>query len=94
MADGPKTAEDFYGLLRLTAPLHRTARHLHATLQQARELVPDDRDLINLRDQIGEIERTIELLHGDARNGLDFPSHIIRRSKRRRRMTWPWRRIG
>lgn len=66
------TAEDFYGLLRVVAPLHRTARNLHATLQQARELVPDDRDIINLRDQIGEIERSIELLHGDAKNGLDF----------------------
>jgi hypothetical protein len=66
------TAEDYYLLLRAIAPLHRTARNLHATLQQARELVPADRDLINLRDQVGEIERGIELLHGDARNGLDF----------------------
>src|SRR5262249_10514536 len=66
------TAEDYYLLLRAIAPLHRTARHLHATLQQARELVPVDRDLLNLRDQVGEIERAIELLHGDAKNGLDF----------------------
>jgi hypothetical protein len=66
------TAEDYYSLLRTIAPLHRTIRHLHATLQQARELAPPDRDLINLRDQAGEIERAIELVHGDARNGLDF----------------------
>jgi hypothetical protein len=66
------TAEDYYLLLRAIAPLHRTARNLHATLQQARELVPEDRDLINLRDQVGEIERSLELLHGDAKNGLDF----------------------
>jgi hypothetical protein len=66
------SATDYYSLLRAIAPLHRTARNLHATLQQARELVPDDRDLINLRDQVGEIERGIELLHGDAKNGLDF----------------------
>ena len=66
------TAEDFFLLLRALAPLHRTARNLHATLQQARELVPDDRNLLNLRDQIGEIERGIELLHGDAKNGLDY----------------------
>jgi hypothetical protein len=65
-------AEDYYGVLRAIAPLHRTARHLHAVLQEARELVPEDRDLINLRDQAGEIERALELLHGDARNGLDF----------------------
>jgi hypothetical protein len=66
------TAEDFYRLLRDLAPLHRTVRNLHATLQQARELVPDDRDLINLRDRVGEVERAIELLHGDAKNGLDY----------------------
>jgi Mg2+ and Co2+ transporter CorA len=66
------TAEEYYTLLRALAPLHRTARNLHATLQQAREMVPSDRDLINLRDQVGEIERAIELLYGDAKNGMDF----------------------
>jgi hypothetical protein len=66
------SAEDYFFLLRGIAPLHRTTRNLHATLQQARELVPEDRDLINLRDQVGEIERALELLHGDAKNGLDF----------------------
>lgn len=66
------TAADYFSLLRLVAPLHRTVRNLHAALQQARELAPEDRDLINLRDQAGEVERSVELLHGDARNGLDF----------------------
>jgi hypothetical protein len=66
------SAEDYFLLLRAIAPLHRTTRHLHATLQQARELVPADRDLINLRDQVGEVERALELLHSDAQNGLDF----------------------
>ena len=66
------TAADYFDLLQALAPLHRATRNLHATLQQARELVPADRDLINLRDQAGEIQRTIELLHGDARNGLDY----------------------
>ena len=66
------SAEDYFTLLRALAPLHRTTRNLHATLQQARETVPEDRDLINLRDQVGEIERALELLHGDAKNGLDY----------------------
>jgi hypothetical protein len=66
------SAADYFLLLRHLAPLHRTTRNVHAVLQDARELAPDDRDLINLRDRVGEIERTIELLHGDARNGLDF----------------------
>jgi len=66
------SAEAYYELLQALAPLHRTARHLHAVLQAAREHVPEDRDLINLRDQAGEVERTLEFLHSDAKNGLDF----------------------
>jgi Mg2+ and Co2+ transporter CorA len=70
--DAAQSADDFYSLLRTSAPLHRSARNLHATLQQAREFVPEDRDLINARDQSGEIERGLELLHSDAIHGLDF----------------------
>ena len=65
-------ARDYYNLLQAIAPLHRTIRNLHATLQQARELLPADRDLINLRDNAGELERTVELLHHDIDNGLEF----------------------
>jgi hypothetical protein len=67
-----QSAADYYRILQAVAPLHRTARNLHATLQQAREAVPADRDLINVRDRAGEVERAFELLHGDAKNGLDF----------------------
>lgn len=80
------SADDFFRLLRDLAPLHRAARNLHATLQQARELVPDDRDLINLRDRVGEIERTIELLHGDAKNGLDYT--VARQAERQAARTY------
>jgi len=66
------TATDHYLLLRTIAPLHRTIRNLHVVLQQAREWAPEDRDLINARDSVGEMEREIELLHGDVKNGLDF----------------------
>jgi hypothetical protein len=67
-----QSADDYFELLRALAPLHRSARNLHATLQKARELTPNDRDLINARDQAGDVERAFELLHTDARNGLDF----------------------
>jgi hypothetical protein len=66
------SAEEYYSLLRSVAPLHRSARNLHATLQQARESIPNDNDLINARDQAGEIERALELLHNDASHGLNF----------------------
>lgn len=65
-------ASDYFRILQAVTPLGRTARHLLEALQQARELVPGDRDLINLRDRAGEIDRSLELLHHDAKNALDF----------------------
>jgi Mg2+ and Co2+ transporter CorA len=65
-------AADYFQLLQSLAPLHRTTRNLHATLQHARELVPADRDLIVARDAGGDMERSLELLHSDARNGLEY----------------------
>lgn len=65
-------SSDYFSLLQMTAPLHRTCRNLHATLQQAREAVPDDLELIVARDAANDLERAFELLHSDARNGLDF----------------------
>jgi hypothetical protein len=79
-------ATDFFGVLQATAPLHRTARNMHGTLQQARELMPADRDLINLRDRAGEIERALELLHNDAKNALDFT--IARESEEQTRRSY------
>lgn len=64
-------ADAFYQVLLKVAPIHRTARNLHATLQQAREMV-DDRDIISLRDRAGEVERAAELLHADAKVGLEY----------------------
>lgn len=65
-------ASDYFCMLQAIAPLHRTSRNLHATLQQAREAVPDDPELIVARDSASDLERTFELLHTDAKNGLDF----------------------
>jgi hypothetical protein len=70
--DTANSAEDYFSLLRATTPLHRSAHNLHAALQQARDMVPNDRDLINVRDEAGEVERGVELLHSDARHGLDY----------------------
>lgn len=65
-------ANDFFELLQAIVPICRSARNLHNALQEARELVPDDRDVISLRDLAGTIDRTAEVLHHDAKNGLDF----------------------
>jgi Mg2+ and Co2+ transporter CorA len=65
-------ARDYFDLLQAIAPIQRTARNLHAALQEAREMIPDERELISLRDLAGAIERTADLLHQEAKNGLDF----------------------
>jgi hypothetical protein len=61
-----------YHALRELAPIARTSRNLHAALQQARELCPDERELIALRDRAGELERAAELAQQDAQASLDF----------------------
>jgi Mg2+ and Co2+ transporter CorA len=65
-------AEDYFRILQCVMPLHRSCRNLHLTLQQARELVPTDRDIIVARDAAADIERSFELLLMDAKNGLDY----------------------
>ena len=67
-----KTAVEYHQVLEAIAPVLRSARGLHRAMQQAREFVKADRDLINLRDQAASIERTAELLLQDAQFGLNF----------------------
>lgn len=65
-------ADERFDVLNALTPIHRAARHMHQTLQEARKLVPADRDLLIFRDRAYQIERTAELLYGQARNALDF----------------------
>ena len=65
-------AADYFAVLHAVAPMLRASRNLHKTLQAAREAIPDDVDLISLRDHAYEVERTAEIVHGDAKSGLDF----------------------
>jgi hypothetical protein len=66
------TADDYFRILQTVTPLFRTIRHMHSTLQEAREMLPADRDLISIRDSAGAAERSAELLQADAKHGLDF----------------------
>lgn len=65
-------ADEYFAILEGLAPLHRAIRNLYAVLQEARQSIPDDRDLINFRDQAYELDRRSELLHSVTKNGLDF----------------------
>lgn len=66
------TSEDYFRVLSELAPLLRATRNLHDVLQSARKSVPEDRDLINLRDASYELERSAELLSQDAKTTLDY----------------------
>jgi hypothetical protein len=66
------TAASYHSVLEGTAPLLRAIRGMHRALQQAREMVKADRDLINHRDRAAALERTAELLLQDAQFGLGF----------------------
>jgi hypothetical protein len=65
-------AADYFAVLHAVAPILRTARALHKTMQEAREAQSNDADLITLRDHACDIERAAELVHSDAKNGLEF----------------------
>ena len=70
--DDAAGVDEMFSILESMVPVQRTARNLHATLQDARQMLANDRDLINFRDRAYEIERTAELLVGDLKNALDF----------------------
>lgn len=61
-----------FQVLTALAPVHRTARHMHQTLQDARKMCPADRRLIVSRDRAYEIERAADLLYSETKNSLDF----------------------
>lgn len=67
-----QTATEYHTVLEKLAPVLRTSRGLHRAMQQAREMLKGERELINLRDQASGIERNAELLLQDAQFGLNF----------------------
>jgi hypothetical protein len=68
----PPSSENYFDLLQTSGPLLRTVRNMQTALQQAREAVPNDRNILVARDRAGEFERAVELLHADAKNGMEY----------------------
>jgi Mg2+ and Co2+ transporter CorA len=66
------TATEYFAILSALNPLVRATRNLHEVLQEARQAVPKDRQLIVLRDRAYSLSRRAELLYNDAKNALDF----------------------
>ena len=65
-------SSQYFDLLERLAPLLRSSRHLHQVLQEARKLVPEDRNIINHRDRAYDLERTAELLYNNCKHALDY----------------------
>ncbi len=65
-------AKEWFAIMHEVSPLHRTVLAQSATLQEARDLMKDDRDLISIRDSAQENERAVELITTHARAGLDY----------------------
>ena len=72
-------SDDYFEVIQALGPLHRAADNMRAALQQARELCPADRALLDFRDRAYNIDRAAELLLADAKAGLDFA--IARRTE-------------
>jgi len=67
-----ETSEALFQILGPLIPLSRAALNLQATLQAAREAVPGDALVTDLRDRAVEIGRGLELLLADTRMSLDY----------------------
>lgn len=70
--DQAKRAAAYFKVLNDVAPLVRSARNFHKAIQDAREAIPKDAEIIALRDQAYEVERMMELIQSDAKAGLEF----------------------
>ena len=70
--DEAKRAEDYFEILQGAVPVLRATRHLLEVLQAARKEERDDRRLLLLRDRVAGLDRSIDLLHSDAKSGMDF----------------------
>lgn len=73
------TASQYHDLINGLSPVLRAARGLHRAVQQSRELVKEDLELINARDKAAMLERAAELLTQDAHAGLNYT--IARRAE-------------
>jgi Mg2+ and Co2+ transporter CorA len=66
------SADNYFEVLQHTTPLLRTLRNTGRTMQDAREACPEDRAILLARDDAGDLERALDLLHHDAKNGMEF----------------------
>lgn len=62
----------YFHLLEALVPLDRAARNQFEALEDASEAAPEDLKLAGLRERASDVARTAEILHEDAKHGLEF----------------------
>lgn len=73
------SAEDYFNVLQSVAPVHHAAGSMFNALQAAREGIPQDQDIIDMRDKSYDIERTLSLLYANTKTALDY--HIAKQAE-------------
>lgn len=70
--EAANTPRQYFEVMRRMHPLQRSTRNMAEVLQAARQALPDETRMINMRDQAVDLERGIELIAADAKAGMDF----------------------
>ncbi|MCW1884331.1 CorA family divalent cation transporter [Luteolibacter flavescens] len=70
--EAAKSPRQFFDIMKKVNPLLRATRNLLAVMQEAREARQDERRLINFRDRAVDLERAIDLVASDAKDGMEF----------------------
>lgn len=73
------SAQHYLELLENLGPIVRTARGFYETLQQAREFLPDAKEIIDWRDKMEEITLEFDQLYADLKTAMDVA--LIRHSE-------------
>ena len=77
--DSAESADDYFAVLDQATPLARASRNMHAALQQARDLIPEDQEIVSCRDEAYNCERSADLLVQDVKNGFDL--HVAKQTE-------------
>jgi len=70
--DEAQTAKDYFYVFNHILPIARAAGNQFETLQEAREAVREDTNIICYRDEAYDIKRSAELLCEEAQHALDY----------------------
>lgn len=70
--EAAKTPRQYFEIMKHVNPLLRATRNMLAVMQEARDARPDERRLINFRDRAVDLERAIDLVATDAKDGMEF----------------------